>query len=123
LGPTSSRGAELTPPQMRRGWVVASCLLVAGCSTDAIQTSQQAEIVAQSSECAAAQVELMDGEKMPTGWVAEHVGDKWHAWLPPDPSGPDAKGAWIKGAWINAKDGQIELCQLRMFGPSLERKP
>ena len=104
---------------MTRHGAVAVALLLAGCSTeapDAVRTQQQAVTIALSSECAAAPVNLMRGETMPTEWVAARAKDKWHVWLPPDPDGPDkSKGAWLKGAWIDARDGRVDHCELRIL--------
>ena len=103
---------------MIRHGIAAIALLLAGCGTAApemIRTPQQAMAIALASECAAAHVNLMQGEIMPTEWVAERTGERWHVWLPPDPNGPDtSKGAWVKGAWLDAKDGRIDHCELRI---------
>jgi hypothetical protein len=98
--------------------VAAIALLLAGCSTatpDAVRTPQQAMAIALASECAAVPVHLMQGETMPTEWKAQRAGERWHVWLPPASGSPDkTKGAWLKGAWINARDGQVDHCELRI---------
>jgi hypothetical protein len=104
---------------MVRHGAIAAALLLAGCGTQApgaVRTPRQAIAVALASECAAAPVHLMPGEKMPTEWTAQRAGGKWHVWLPPAPGSPDTiKGAWLKGAWINAKDGRLDHCELRIL--------
>jgi hypothetical protein len=104
---------------MTRHGAAVIALLLAGCSTkppDAIRTPQQAMAIALASECAAAQANLMRGEKTTGTWTAKRVGARWHIWLPPDPDGPDkAKGAWVKGAWLDAKDGHVDHCELRIL--------
>ena len=62
----------------------AAALLVAGCSTTAVRTPEQAKDIALASECARAEITLDPNEKMPTEWVAERRGDRWYVWLPND---------------------------------------
>jgi hypothetical protein len=95
----------------RRG-VIALSVLVAGCATEAVRTPQQAENIALSSVCAKPQIKLDTDEKMPTAWVVERKDDRWHVFLPQDPSARFPNAAALKGAWINAKDGKIIYCEI-----------
>jgi hypothetical protein len=51
--------------------LIAISLLVAGCSTEAVRTPEQAKDIALSSPCAKAEVNLSPGEKMPAEWAVE----------------------------------------------------
>lgn len=92
--------------------VIALGLLVAGCASEAVRTPQQAKDIALSSVCAKPQVKLDPDEKMPTQWVVARKDDRWHVWLPQDPSARFPNAAALKGAWINAKDGKIIYCEI-----------
>lgn len=101
---------------MTARWAFVFLLPLAGCSTEALGTAQQAMAVGLASPCAGAEVQLVQGETMPTTWQVVRVGPRWHVWLPPDRSGPDTdKGAWLKGVWLNAKDGTLDHCEVRLF--------
>jgi hypothetical protein len=93
--------------------LLALSLLVASCTTGAVNTPEQAKAIALSSVCAQRQVNLAPHETMPTSWVAERKGDRWYVSLPFGPgaqySGIDKYGHM--GAWIDAKDGKILSCE------------
>jgi hypothetical protein len=103
--------------RVKRNGVIALGLLVAGCATEAVRTPQQAKDIALSSVCAKAQNKLDPGEKMPTEWVALRKDDRWHVFLPQDPSARFPNAAALKGAWINAKDGKIIFCEISREAP------
>ena len=92
--------------------VTVISLLLAACASEAVHTPAQARDIAQASVCAKVQNKLDDGEKMPTEWVVERKEDRWHVFLPQDPSARFHDAAALKGAWINAKDGKVVLCEV-----------
>jgi hypothetical protein len=102
----------------RKGLMIIG-LLVSGCATGAVNTPEQARMIALSTVCAQYDPVLVPGEKMPTAWDAERRGDdRWYAWLPYGPGAellPDARHPIVyghMGAWINARDGKLLYCEL-----------
>ena len=96
---------------------ITTALLLAACASEAVRTPLQAKDIALASVCAKAQNKLDDGEKMPTEWVVERKDDRWHVFLPQDPSARFHNAAALKGAWINAKDGKILYCEVSRQAP------